>query len=282
MTNGDQGPWPGEGPSSSGPERPSGAPPVPGEPRGVFVVLEGGEGAGKTTQLRLLRAELEQRGFPVVQAREPGGTPVGEAVRTVLLDRVELDMPAESELLLMLAARAAFVRDVVKPTLEVGAVMLADRFESSTFAYQGHGRGLPLAEVRRLNAFATGGLRPDLVLVLDLPLEEGRNRQRREGKDADRIERGGEDFHARVARGYRALATSDPEVVLVDARGDEASVHARILDVLAPLLARVSPEPLVHPGGLSEAPGRGSPSAPPPASHARPTSPDSSDSSDSA
>lgn len=275
MTDGTRDPRPGEGSSSPGPELPAEGPPVPGEPRGVFLVLEGVEGAGKTTQLHLLRKELERRGFPVVQAREPGGTPVGEAVRAVLLDRVELDMPAESELFLMLAARAAFVRDVVKPALEAGAVMLADRFETSTFAYQGHGRGLPLAEVRRLNAFATGGLRPDLVLVLDLSLEEGRDRQRREGKDADRIERGGEDFHGRVAQGYRTLATSDPKVVLVDARGDEAIIHARILDVLTPLLARVGPEPRVRPGGLTE--GVPAPVVPPPD---RPTSSDASDSPD--
>jgi len=275
VTDGTRDPRPGEGSSSPGPGLPGEGPPVPGEPRGVFLVLEGVEGAGKTTQLHLLREELERRGFPVVQAREPGGTPVGEAVRAVLLDRVELDMPAESELFLMLAARAAFVRDVVKPALEAGAVMLADRFETSTFAYQGHGRGLPLAEVRRLNAFATGGLRPDLVLILDLPLSEGRDRQRREGKDADRIERGGEDFHGRVARGYRTLATSDPEVVLVDARGDEATIHARILDVLTPLLARVGPEPRVRPGGLSE--GVPASRVPPPA---RPISSDTSDSPD--
>lgn len=275
MTDGTRDPRPGEGSSSPGPGLPGEGPPVPGEPRGVFLVLEGVEGAGKTTQLHLLREELERRGFPVVQAREPGGTPVGEAVRAVLLDRVELDMPAESELFLMLAARAAFVRDVVKPALEAGAVMLADRFETSTFAYQGHGRKLPLAEVRRLNAFATGGLRPDLVLILDLPLSEGRDRQRREGKDADRIERGGEDFHGRVAQGYRTLATSDPEVVLVDARGDEATIHARILDVLTPLLARVGPEPRVRPGGLSE--GVPASMVPPPA---RPTSSDASDSPD--
>jgi len=279
VTDGTRDPRPGESSSSPGPERPGEATPVPAEPRGVFLVLEGVEGAGKTTQLRLLREELERRGFPVVQAREPGGTPVGEAVRAVLLDRVELDMPAESELFLMLAARAAFVRDVVKPALEAGAVMLADRFETSTFAYQGHGRGLPLAEVRRLNAFATGGLRPDLVLILDLPLSEGRDRQRREGKDADRIERGGEDFHARVARGYRTLATSDPEVVLVDARGDEATIHARILDVLAPFLARVGPEPRVRPGGLTGGLSEGVPASvvPPPAP---PTSSDASDSPD--
>jgi dTMP kinase len=265
VTDGDRSPRPGGEPvSPPGREASDAGPGNPGASRrGIFVVLEGVEGVGKTTQLRLLGEALERRGFPVVLAREPGGTPVGEAVRGVLLERVELEIPPESELLLMLAARAAFVRDVVRPALDSGAVMLADRFETSTFAYQGHGRGLPLEEVRRLNAFATGGLRPDRVVVLDLPLEEGRERQRREGKAADRIERDGVAFHARVERGYRALAASDPEVVLVDARGDEPAVHARILDLLSPLLSRVDPEPVEGRRGLSE-------SDPPPPKPAEP------------
>jgi dTMP kinase len=247
--------------------RPGEGSPSPG--RGLFLVLEGVEGAGKTTQLRLLRDALLAAGVPVREAREPGGTPLGEAVRGVLLDRGDLRIGPESELLLMLAARAAFAREVVQPALEAGEVMLADRFESSTFAYQGYGRGLPLDEVRRLNAFATGGLLPDLTLVLDLSLEEGRSRQLRQGKGADRIEGAGAEFHARVAEGYRALAAADPGIVLVDARGTEAQVHERILVAVRPVLrARrpesplPPPEPAARPGGLKADAG-GTPSHPP-------------------
>jgi dTMP kinase len=219
--------------------------------RGLFVVLEGVEGAGKTTQLRRLEGVLSAAGYPVVPGREPGGTPLGEAVRSILLDRAELALAPESELLLMLAARAAFVRERVGPALASGALFLADRFETSTFAYQGYGRGLPLEEVRRLNAFATGGVRPDLVLVLALPPEAGRLRQRSQGKAADRIEAGGEAFHRRVAQGYEALARSEPATVVVDAGADPDSVQAALLQALAPLLRATWPE--LHPpaGGWS-------------------------------
>lgn len=246
-----------------GPEtRPGGGTPPSGRGRGCFIVLEGVEGAGKTTQLRLLQETLIEAGYPVVPGREPGGTPAGEAIREVLLHREGFDLSAESELLLMLAARAAFVRERVIPALEAGAIFLADRFESSTFAYQGYGRGLPLDEVRRLNAFATGGLAPDLVVILDLSPAEGRARQAGEGKAADRIEAGGEAFHARVADGYRALAAHDPGTVLVSAEGSVDAVHRQVLRVLAPLLQAAYPELPLPPGG-STTPG-GSASPPPP------------------
>ncbi len=220
----------------------------PGEGRrGLFLVIEGVEGAGKSTQVERLVQWLETLGVETVRSREPGGTPLGEAVREVLLDRDELRIGSESELFLMLAARAAFVRDVVRPALERGAVMVADRFEFSTFAYQGYGRGLPLDEVRRLNAFATGGLRPHLVLILDLPAAEGRARQRTAGKVDDRIEASGEGFLERVSRGYRLLAAEDDRAVLVDARLEPGGVEARIRSVLA---ARF-PEPFGTAGGSS-------------------------------
>jgi dTMP kinase len=200
--------------------------------KGLFLVLEGVEGVGKTTQARLLLEWMEGLGLPASLAREPGGTPAGEAIREVLLDREGLDIQAETELLLMLAARAAFVREVVRPLLEGGGIMLADRFETSTFAYQGFGRGLPLDEVRRLNRFATGGLRPNLVLVLDLPWEEGRARQEREGKAADRIESAGDAFLARVRDGYRQLAREGSDVVLVDGSASPQRVQEEIRSIL--------------------------------------------------
>ena len=200
--------------------------------QGLFLVLEGVEGVGKTTQARFLLEWMEGLGLPARLAREPGGTPAGEAIREVLLDRKGLTMGAETELLLILAARAAFVREVVRPLLDSGGIMLADRFETSTFAYQGFGRGIPLEKVRQLNRFATGGLRPDLVLVLDLPWEEGQARQQREGKVADRIESAGGAFLARVREGYRQLAQDGGDVVLVDGRASPKQVQEEMRGIL--------------------------------------------------
>lgn len=213
--------------------------------RGLFLVLEGVEGSGKSTQARMLVDWLRELGVPHTLAREPGGTPVGEAVRTVLLDSRELDMPAETELLLLLAARAAFVRDVVRPALAGGQVMVADRFELSTFAYQGEARGLGLDRVRALNRFATGGLRPDLTLVLDLPASAGRGRQDSSGKASDRIEREGARFHERVEAAYSRLAEHDPDAVIVDAALSPEDVHRQIRR----LLASRFPEPFMPRGG---------------------------------
>jgi len=193
-------------------------------------VLEGGEGAGKTTQARLLSRWLEERGVPHTLAREPGGTPVGEAVRRVVLDDPGLEVPPETELFLILAARAALVRQVVRPALERGEVVVADRFDLSTFAYQGYGRGLPLDEVRQMNAFATGGLRPDLYVVLDIAVEEGLRRQG--DRAGDRIEGEGRAFRVLVREGYRTLAAELPRAVLVNGAGRVEEVQARIRAVL--------------------------------------------------
>lgn len=198
-----------------------------GNARGAFIALEGVEGSGKTTLLERLARELRERGIECVVTREPGGTPVGEALREIVLDpRRRLD--PVTELLLMLAARAALVREVVRPALEAGRVVLSDRFDLSSVAYQGGGRGLPLDEIRRLNALATGGLRADLTIVLDVGVGEGLGRK---GGEEDRIGGGGREFHERVADAYRALARSEPDVVLVDAsRGpDEVYESARAI-----------------------------------------------------
>jgi len=204
---------------------------------GRFVVLEGGEGVGKSTHALLLTEWFTSLGLSFTCAREPGGTRLGEAVREVLLHHRDLDIPAESELLLMLAARAAFVRDVVRPALERGEIMLADRFEYSTFVYQGIGRGLGLERARELNAFATGGVRPDLVVVLDLSPE--RAAARRVGRREDRIEGEGQAFLARIHEGYRTVAARDDHAVLVDADGTPEEVQTRIRQVLKDRL----PEP---------------------------------------
>lgn len=199
---------------------------------GRFIVLEGGEGVGKSTQAALLGAWLEALGVPHVVTREPGGTPVGEAVRSVVLARTDLDMPAESELFLYLASRAAFVRDVVRPALEAGKTVIADRFDLSTLAYQGFGRGLDVDEVRQAIGLATGGLTPDLYVFLDLPVDVGAARQRDEGKSPDRIEREGEAFLRRVRQGYLELAGREPNVRVVDGAGAPGEVHDRVRRLL--------------------------------------------------
>lgn len=200
--------------------------------RGPFLVLEGVEGAGKTTQARLLTEWLESAGVAFTLAREPGGTEVGEAIRNVVQDRPELTVPPETELLLYLAARAAFVREIVRPVLDRGELFIADRFSLSTYAYQGYGRGLDLDSVRALDRFATDGLVPDLYLVFDLPVEEGRARQRAGGKEADRLEAAGDEFLERVRRGYQELAAGDGRARLVDALGSADEVHIRIRETL--------------------------------------------------
>jgi dTMP kinase len=198
-----------------------------------FVVIEGVDGVGKSTQITLLSSWLDALGVPHLTTREPGGTPVGEAIREVVLDRDDLDVCPESELFLILAARAAFVREVVRPNLDEGRSVVADRFSLSTLAYQGYGRGLDLERVRDAIELSTGGLIPDLYLVLDLPLEESRDRQRKaSGGDGDRIERSGEDFRKAVREGYLELARTEPNVETVSARGTPEEVHGRIRDRL--------------------------------------------------
>jgi dTMP kinase len=200
----------------------------PSGPGARFIVLEGIDGVGKTTQVALLSAWLDLLGAPHVVVREPGGTPVGEAIREIVLARTDLDVSPESELLLILAARAALVRDVIRPALEAGKSVIADRFALSTLAYQAYGRGLDADRVRRALDVATGGLEPDLYLVLDLPLAEGLERSRRARGGPDRIEAEGEGFRRTVRDAYLALAESEPRIEILSAHGSPEEVHGRI------------------------------------------------------
>jgi dTMP kinase len=200
--------------------------------KGRFLVLEGLDGVGKTTQVALLSAWLEAGGTRHIVVREPGGTPLGEAIRELVLSRRDLDMSPESELFLLLAARSAVVRDVIRPALADGVTVVADRFALSTLAYQGHGRGLDIEPIRRAIDLATGGLRPDVTLVLDLPLAEGLHRRKKAGGTMDRIEREGEAFRRTVREAYLGLADSEPGVEVLNAQGAPEEVHARIRDLL--------------------------------------------------
>lgn len=196
--------------------------------RAVFIVFEGAEGSGKSTQVQLLGEWLARHGVPHVLTREPGGTKVGEEIRAILLHGD--DIPAEAELLLMNAARAVFVNEVVKPALTAGKVVVADRFWLSSVAYQGYGRGLPLAEVRQVCAFAAQGIEPDLTIVLDVTQEV--SEARRADRGADRIERAGAEFHQRVAGAYRLLPQTDAKVELISGAGAPQEVSARIRALL--------------------------------------------------
>jgi dTMP kinase len=170
--------------------------------RGLFIAFEGIEGAGKSTQVALLAERLRAHGQEPLLVREPGGTELGEESRRLLLHAGDIGPAAE--LFLFLVARADLVARVLRPALESGRVVVADRYELSTRAYQAAGRGLPEQKVKAAIALATGGLMPDLYVVLDVPFETGRGRQVNAGKSPDRMERSGEDFHRRVAEAFRA------------------------------------------------------------------------------
>jgi dTMP kinase len=199
---------------------------------GLFITIEGIDGAGKTTQARLLAEWLRGLGRQVCATREPGGTSAGERIRDLVLSR-EWAIPAEAELFLYLADRTIHVSQVVKPALAAGDVVVCERYTDSTLAYQGYGRGLDLGLLRQLNETATGGLVPDLTLVLDLPvnmvrLDEGR---------LDRLESEGRGFLARVAAGFRELAEKEPgRVKLIDGSGEVQTVHGKMVTAVQRLL----------------------------------------------
>jgi dTMP kinase len=206
---------------------------------GRLIVFEGGEGSGKTTQLRRLSSTLAAHGVAHVSLREPGGTPLGTDVRRLLLDRAS-DIEPRAEALLFMASRAQLVEREIRPALAQGDVVLLDRFFLSTYAYQIGGHGLPEAEVRSANSFATKGLTPDITILLSFPASQGLERAAGRPSAHDRMEAMGGPFHDRVARSLAQFAEQSwqvehPEcgpIVAVDAEGSEAEVETRIAQVL--------------------------------------------------
>jgi dTMP kinase len=184
---------------------------------GCFITFEGTEGGGKSTQINLLAARLRERGLNVRTLREPGGTPIGEEIRHTLQHSAQNQaMTAEAELLLMNASRAQLVREVIRPALRAGEIVLCDRFYDSTIAYQGYGRGLDLETVRRVIAFAVGDTRPDLTIVLHVPIDVSEARRKtREAKQRDRMEELDRKFFERVEAGFKAIASAEPKRVRV-------------------------------------------------------------------
>lgn len=206
------------------------APAPPGVPR--FIAFEGPEGGGKSTQIRAVAGALRERTIPHLLTREPGGTAIGEQIRALLLGAENRAMVARTEALLLLAARAQHVAEVIAPALARGETVLCDRFAGATFAYQGYGRGLPLAELRCLQAFAAGALAPGLTLLFDLPVELGLARRQAAG-EVNRLDAAGLDFHRRVRAGYLALAAADPtRWACLDAAAPLAVVRERTLAIV--------------------------------------------------
>ena len=208
---------------------------------GRFITFEGGEGCGKSTQIRLLADRLRAAGKEVLLTREPGCTALAEKIRSLV--REESDDPPNSraETLLFIASRAQVVENVIRPALASGTGVLCDRFADSTFAYQGYGRGLDLEELKRINSFATGGLEPDRTILLNVSPEVSAKRMRaREAAtntDADRMEKEGDSFHSRLRQGFLELAAAEPDrFAVIQADGSVEEVEEAVWNSIQPML----------------------------------------------
>lgn len=198
--------------------------------RGLFLSFEGGEGSGKSLQARRLAGALTERGREVVLTREPGGTAAGERIRDILLHAREIPLSPEAQVLLFSSARAQLVREVIRPALDAGKIVIADRFFDSTVVYQGYGHGVPLQTIREVTALAVGTLVPDRTFLLDVPVEVGLARSGWHAEARwDRFEADATDFHVRVREAYLRLAAAEPRrFVVIAADRDEAAVAGDI------------------------------------------------------
>jgi dTMP kinase len=205
---------------------------------GIFITFEGPDGAGKTTQVKLLERHLRQKGYDVLVTREPGGTPVGEEIRKILLNRSYKDMDAVTEMYLYAASRAQHVRRVIKPALDEGKIVLCDRFVDSSIAYQGFGRGLGMDVVEAVNRYALGGIVPDLTLFLNIRPEDALARGRIRSEELDRLESEELEFHWRVYQGFLALQKKYPERIKeVDASRSVDEVFHQVWRLVEHLLS---------------------------------------------
>jgi dTMP kinase len=207
----------------------------------MFISFEGTEGSGKSTQVQAVYTALQTTGYTVLLTREPGGTTIGNQIRTILLDTMtHTNMQPRAELLLFCASRAQLVGEVISPYLEQGGIVLCDRYADSTLAYQGYGHGLPVTEVQQILQFATGGLYPDLTIYLDLSPEKGLARRRAgtfAGVDWNRLDAMELAFHHRVYQGYQTMIAADEKrFVRVNADQPPAAVTQAILDTIVPRL----------------------------------------------
>jgi dTMP kinase len=212
------------------------------QPLSLFITFEGVEGSGKTTQIQRLKKHLIQKGIPCKVTREPGGCPIGEKVRKILLNPDHREMAPLSELLLYEAARAQHVKEVIEPFLKKGGVILCDRFSDATIAYQGYGRGIDLKWIERLNHFSSRGIKPDVTFLLDCPSDVGlkralkRNRTLKKEKE-ERFEKEKIQFHQQVRKGYLAIAKKEPSrVKVIDTRVGEDRVFEKIRKIVDNLI----------------------------------------------
>ena len=197
--------------------------------KGIFISLEGIEGCGKSTQSKLLAQYFTELGYCVILTREPGGTPIGEKIRDLLLDPENSNMASITELLLYLASRAQHIIEVISPALSDGKIVICERFNASTLAYQGYARGLDLDQVWKLTNMATYGLEPDLTIILDMDVKNGLARAERRSNHKDRLEREDFMFHNKVRQGYNIIASKwTKRVKLIDANGSIDEVFTRI------------------------------------------------------
>ena len=215
--------------------------------KGLFITFEGSEGSGKSTQAERLRDWLDIADIPVTLSREPGGTPVGEAVRSILIDPKYKEMDPLTETFLFAASRRQHVTELILPRLERGEVVIADRFYDATLAYQGFGQQLPIRDVEDINAMCAWGATPDLTLLIDVPVQLGlervRQRYRENGGNLDRLEQLGEEFFERVAEGYRYAAEREPQrFAVLDGSLDRDSVTREIMRTVLPLLQERFPK----------------------------------------
>ncbi|PRA02940.1 dTMP kinase [Arthrobacter sp. MYb229] len=208
--------------------------------RGLFIVFEGGDGAGKSTQVAMTRQWLENRGARVATTREPGGTQIGEKLRSLVLEHGHGDIDSRTEALIYAAARAAHVQQLIAPKLAEGTHVICDRFVDSSLAYQGMGRSLGFSAVSAINDFATTGLKPDATIILDIPAADGRARRIAASggvEDSDRLESEPDDFHERIRGAFLELAAKDPRrYLVVDATGSVEQLQQEITTHLAGLL----------------------------------------------
>ncbi len=199
----------------------------------MFITLEGPEGSGKTSQLPKLAEYMRQHGFDVLTTREPGGTSISEQIRTILHNLENKEMNPRTEILLFQASRAQLVEQVIRPHLFKGGVVLSDRYADSTLAYQGYGHQIDIEPLRVLVSFATGGLKPDLTLLLDVDVETGLRRKELKG-EWNRLDAYDLEFHQRVRRGYLSLVQAEPERwVVIDASREPSKVQEDLRRVVA-------------------------------------------------
>lgn len=198
---------------------------------GIFITFEGIDGCGKSTQIVLLQKNLEDHGYTVVLTREPGGTQISEKIRSIILDVENVGMSTKCELLLYLAARAQHVDETIVPELLKDKIVLSDRYEEATYAYQGFGRGVSLDVLMSLNMYATSRVTPDLTFILDIPIEVSELRWRKSGKIKDRLEINNQNFYKRVRKGYQDRALMNPDhIVLLDGKLRVDVIEKQILD----------------------------------------------------